>query len=439
MKLRALSRSLSAAIAAATLLSFAPDARAQMSDTERKSAARAAYAEGVRLQDEGNAAEALGRFEAAQKFFDAPTHLLHIAECQAAIGRLVEATETYELLNRRQLPPGSPEAFVLAQQQGQAELPPLRARVPTLRITVKPEVGKLQGLQVTVNGVAMPVELVGIARPLNPGVYRFTAQAQGYATAAAVDVPLAEKERKDFELTLVPSRGGTVAPAPPPYTDATTPPAEASAGPTSFGLLFGARFGASIPAGSIRSAGGERRAMSDETAAGGGAGIDVYARLAKMLLIGGTFEYMSLSAPSTLATITGQGTTSGSTTYFGAAVGIVPNIDKVSFIGDVGIGSRSYARELRAEGLVTDVSYRGIEFGVNAGLSIPAGPIRIVPRVGATFGSFTSFETGGRRVEIGSADRETHAFVFLGLGVYYSLGFGPKPAAPATTPAPASL
>src|SRR5437879_7764852 len=102
----------------ATLLS-STGARAQMSDTEKKAAARAAYQEGVKFQDEGKAAEALARFESAEKLFDAPTHLLHIAECQALTGRLVESSETYETLARKTLPPGAPDAFVQAQQQGQ--------------------------------------------------------------------------------------------------------------------------------------------------------------------------------------------------------------------------------------------------------------------------------------------------------------------------------
>ena len=82
----------------AALLFVTTSARAQMSDTEKKAAARAAYQEGVKLQDEGKASEALVRFESAQKLFSAPTHLLHIAECQALTGRLVEASETYETL-----------------------------------------------------------------------------------------------------------------------------------------------------------------------------------------------------------------------------------------------------------------------------------------------------------------------------------------------------
>ena len=61
--------------AVAALLFSTTSARAQMSDTEKKAAARAAYQEGVKLQDDGKAGEALARFESAQKLFDAPTHV----------------------------------------------------------------------------------------------------------------------------------------------------------------------------------------------------------------------------------------------------------------------------------------------------------------------------------------------------------------------------
>ena len=90
------------------LATFAPaaHAQAQMSETEKKAAARSAYTEGVQLEESGKFAEALARFEAAQKLFDAPTHQLHIVRCQAKTGRLVEASEHYEALTRRSLRPG---------------------------------------------------------------------------------------------------------------------------------------------------------------------------------------------------------------------------------------------------------------------------------------------------------------------------------------------
>lgn len=414
----------------AAALFLTTSARAQMSDTEKKAAARAAYQEGVKLQDDGRFEDALKRFESAQKLFDAPTHLLHIAECQALTGRLVEASETYETLARKSLPPGSPDAFVQAQQQGQAELPPLRARIPTLRVTTKPGPQQVQNLQVNVNGVSMPNELLGIARPLNPGTYRFSAQAVGWSTPQSIDVPLAEKEQKSIELTLVQSAVGPAvvvapAPPPPPYANPEQPRAKTS-GPTSSGFLFGLHAGGVIPTGSVV----DNLKFADFATAGGGGGLDIYARLAKMLLLGATFDYASLGAPDSLpgvpANVTAE--TSAHTSYVGVNLGIIPNIDKVSFIGDLGLGSRNVGRTVTINNARTEQSANGLEFAIGLGISIPAGPIRIVPKTSLGVGSFSSASgTTTQSTDIPSTERATHTFLFLGLAAFYSLDFGSKP------------
>jgi hypothetical protein len=421
----------------ATLLFFTfltTSARAQMSETERKAAARAAYQEGVKLQDDGKFADALSRFEAAEKLFDAPTHLLHIAECQGLTGRLVEASETYETLARKTLPAGSPEAFTQAQQQGQAELPALRARIPSLRVTTKPGPQQVQNLQVNVNGVNMPIELLGIARPLNPGTYRFSAQAAGWSTAQSIDVPLAEKEQKSVELTLQQGAGGgvVVAPPPPPYggkekekereKDKDEKPKRP--GPTSAGLLLGVHAGAEIPGGDVN----DQVKLENFATTGGSGGIDLYARLARMLLLGFTFDYAALGTPKQVNGLAANQTadTSASATYVGINIGIIPNVDKVSFIGDLGIGSRTATLNTTVNGVSADTSATGVEFTISAGISIPAGPIRIVPKTSIGVGSFTSVSTNGKDTDIDSNSRSSHVFVFLGVAAFYSLDFGQK-------------
>jgi hypothetical protein len=432
----------------ATLLSFATSARAQMSDTEKKAAARAAYQEGVQLQDEGKVAEALVRFESAQKLFDAPTHLLHIAECQALTGRLVESSETYETLARKTLAPGAPDAFVQAQQQGQAELPALRARMPTLRVTTKPDPQQLQNLSINVNGVTMPVELLGIARPLNPGTYRFSAQASGWATAAPIDVPLGEKEQKSVELTLVQgAAGATPVVVPPPSAGAPPPyvgPEQRKPKPTgasSTGLLFGVRGGASVPGGQISKtnpAGNTgpyfQGSMDNNASAGGAFGIDAYARLVKILLLGATFEYAGLGAPDATDTTpkTATVTSSAHSTYLGVNIGILPSADHASFIGDVGLGSRTLAGSTKGGGALAqdrEGSATGLEFSIGGGLSCPVGPIRLVPRANLGVGSFSSQKTKGatdNSSDIASGNRATHTFFFIGLAAYYSLDLSKK-------------
>jgi hypothetical protein len=173
-----------------------------MSDSERKASARAAYQEGVELQAKPSYAEALVRFQDAQRVFDAPTHLLHIAQCLAHTGKLVEAQESYELLTHRELGENAPAPFREAVEVGARELADLRPRIPTLRIEVKPAPSTLRNLAVQVNGRPISNEVLGIARPVNPGTYRVTATAWGIPPSKPVDVALAEGNAKAIEVRL---------------------------------------------------------------------------------------------------------------------------------------------------------------------------------------------------------------------------------------------
>jgi hypothetical protein len=371
-------------------------ANAQMSEGEKKAAARAAYIEGVSLQDKGNPAEALARFEAAQKLFDAPTHLLHIAECQALTGKLVEASETYETLIRKPLGKDAPDAFVQAQEQGKAELTQLRQRIPTMRVVVKPEAQSLQNLQITINDKQMPTELVGIARPVNPGPYKLTASATGWGTPAPVEVEVKEKEPKNVELTLqqgvtsgvtvvgpTPQDGAT---PPPPYEQPKPKPVKES--PSASGLLLGVRPGLFVPVGDVD----KNLKFKNFATSGPGVGLDLIGRVARLFLVGGTLEYAALGAPSArdlgpAAQALGAKTqVSTSAVYVGVLAGIMPNVDRVTFVADAGVGMRflSSSRTTTPAGggaeIKNEASYRGLELALNAGLSIPAGPIRIVPK-----------------------------------------------------------
>lgn len=172
-----------------------------MSESERKATARAAYLEGVRLQEAGACPDAIGRFEAAQKFYSAPTHLVHLAQCQAATGKLVEAAESYETLVRYPLNASSPEAFKTAQEDGKREVASLRPRIPTLRVSVTPQPQSLTSLVVKLNNGQMPNEVLGIARPVNPGHYKVTVYAAGYKEASG-EVDVGEGTAKVLELKL---------------------------------------------------------------------------------------------------------------------------------------------------------------------------------------------------------------------------------------------
>ena len=381
------------AFAVATALLFVTTgAHAQMSETEKKAAARAAYQEGVKLQDDGKYADALARFESAEKLFDAPTHLLHIAECQALTGRLVESSETYETLARKTLPAGSPDAFTQAQQQGQAELPALRARIPSLRVTMKPGPQQVQNLQVNVNGVNMPNELLGIARPLNPGTYRFSAQAVGWSTVGAHRrAPRregAEERRAHARAGAGWRRGRRRVRRPPPPTAPADRPTR-TAGEAALVRRADARracCSASTAARSFPAARSSNNVRGSTTSrrAGGGGGLDVYVRLAKMLLLGATFEYASLGAPKSVDGVTGTFDASRAhDATCGVNLGIIPNVDKVSFIGDLGLGSRSATQKLtRGAGSRPSPRSSGLEFALERRHLDPGRPDPARPEAG---------------------------------------------------------
>ena len=172
-----------------------------MSESERKAIARAAYQEGLGLQEGGKCAEAVSKFEAAQKFFPAPTHTLHLAQCQAATEKLVEAAENYESLSRTQVTKDMPDAFKQAIRDAKKEGPAVRKRVPSLRITVTPAPSTLTGLTVKLNGATFPVEVLGIARPIDPGKYKVVVTAAGYKEASS-EVDVAESASRAVDLTL---------------------------------------------------------------------------------------------------------------------------------------------------------------------------------------------------------------------------------------------
>lgn len=186
---------------AAPAATGAPDVASTLSESERKATARAAYIEGVDLQAKNDCATALPKFEVAQKMFSAPTHLLRIGQCQAATGKLVEAQETLETLVRTPLGKDAPDAFRQAQEEGKKELGTLKPRIPTLRIQIAPAPSSLKGLMVLVNGSPMPNELVGIARPVNPGKYTISAEASG-KKAAPQEIELVEGANKAVDLRL---------------------------------------------------------------------------------------------------------------------------------------------------------------------------------------------------------------------------------------------
>lgn len=172
-----------------------------MSEGERKANARAAYMAGVAAREKSGCPAALSLFETAQRYYPAPTHLLQIAQCQAATGKLVDASETYETLSRLTVANDASDAFRQAQKDGRDELARLKPRVPTLKVQITPPPTSLSGLVVKMNDVTVPNELLGLLRPVNPGTYKVSVTASGYKEASQ-RIDIGEGASQSITLTL---------------------------------------------------------------------------------------------------------------------------------------------------------------------------------------------------------------------------------------------
>ena len=416
-------------------------ANAQMSENEKKAAARAAYTEGVDYQEHGKFAEALADFEKAEKLYDAPTHLLHIAQCQTQLNKLVEATETYETLSHKTLEKGAPDAFKQAQDQGNKDLEALKPRIPTLRVSIKPDPSTLQDLKINLNDKQMPIEMIGIARPINPGTYKITASAKDYGTKDAALLEIKEKDAKSIDLTL--EKGVIVAGTGTGGTDTVVKPAPVDeTGPTPTGLLIGVRPLGFLPFGDVDS----KTSFKDYAGIGAGAAIEVIGRVVKNFLVGGTIQGgvmsgpNSYSPPNTDQSVKAQTANVSATTEFvGVIAGYMLDVDHVTPVAFIQGGYRFIQRSItitdtQATINITHDSVKGLEGGLHAGVSIPAGPMRIAPLLNFDAGQFAVRDCVTNAAGIASGavcNAPDGGFFFMAgvsVGVYYHLDFGrPKP------------
>jgi hypothetical protein len=371
---------------------------AQVSDAER-AGARELFKAGDQLQRAGHFAEALDKFQRAQQVFSAPTNLLRIAECEAALGRLVESAEAYRVVVRTPLPAGAPPAFQAAVDQAKAELSQVEPRVPRLVVQVQP--AGVQNAQMQIDGQNVPGALIGEAMSLDAGVHKVIVLAPGFESAEQ-QIELKEHDSKTVPFVLNPVSGVTysAALAPPPVGPGSTvngpmpppPPAIVAVdlGPppppvSSTSLLLGLHLGAEVAGGSVPDPAGGSGLVDPSSVGSGGLayGIDGGLRFARHWYVGLTLDHATFSGVSS--------TSSGSnTTLLAVVLGIIVNPQRVSFYGELGLGGRSFAdHTTNASGQVSKETKNAGDISLGAGIWIPAGRfVRIIPKLSVGFSSF---------------------------------------------------
>jgi hypothetical protein len=415
------------------LLGASPAALAQVSDAER-AGARELFKEGDQLQRAGHFAEALDKFQRAQQVFAAPTNVLRIAECDAALGRLVESAEAYREVLRTPLPAAAPPAFQAAVDQAKAELSQVEPRVPRLVVQVQP--AGVQNPQMQIDGQNVSGALLGEPIPLDTGVHKIAVLAPGYATTEQ-EVDLKEHDSKTVALTLNPSAPPAPAPvaaapgAPPPVQGA-TPPAPppivaVDLGPSEplrsrVGLLFGAHLGFEGAGGSVP-APNATNAIDPSNVAGGGFafGLDGGVRFARRWYVGLTLDravFSSANADALAGNDVSKATSN--TTQLGIILSFIGNPDHVSFYGEIGLGERWFdVHETTTQGALDppDHLYKGGEFMLGLGVWIPAGrSFRLLPKLTAGLGSL-----GNGNTNTNSNYDAFATFVMLGMAGFYNI------------------
>jgi hypothetical protein len=198
-----MSRPTLAFLAVASLLfSAAPPAGAE-SAAERDEA-RALFREGSRLAKEGRWREAEEHYGRSLARKRAAITLYSLAVAERRTGRLVEAIAHLQAF----LAEPRTSATAAYEDPAREAVAELSRRVPRLVLAVAPT--GVRGLSIDVDGVPVPVALMGEPRPVNPGAHAVTARAPGHREER-VQLTAFEGGVKRVKLVLVPG-----APEPPP-------------------------------------------------------------------------------------------------------------------------------------------------------------------------------------------------------------------------------
>jgi hypothetical protein len=215
---------------------FAPGAQAQTAAD--RATARELGLDGQNALDKKDYATAEDRFRRADALFHAPTLLLGYARAEAALGKVVNASEAYNRIVREGVAPGAPPVFVAAVEAARAEAGAVQARIAGVTITV---VGP-ENPTVTLDEQPVPVAALGVKRPVDPGEHTVKASADGWQPAetkfTVADAGATTASLKMTKLTgPAPAAGATPPtssqPAATASTGGSTPPAADTGTPSS--------------------------------------------------------------------------------------------------------------------------------------------------------------------------------------------------------------
>lgn len=178
----------------------ASTARAQPTPAELR-AARALFAEATKDEQAGRWAAALDKLRRVGDVKMTAGVRYHVALCEENLGRAAAALGDYTAARDSAVAEKNKDVIALVPD---AFLDDLRARVPTLAISIPPGMEPSSAdLEVALDGQAQSKERLAAPIALDPGVHRVEARAPGRRPFAMV-VTLNERDRARVDVALPP-------------------------------------------------------------------------------------------------------------------------------------------------------------------------------------------------------------------------------------------
>lgn len=195
-------RAAAAAVAGAWLLFSFPVHAQSASDLE---SARDLYKQARDLRTKGDLKAALEKFKGANALAATPITALELGRTYMQLGQLLEAREAFLSVSRLKVQSDESERSAAARAEAAELAEQVRPKIPSLVVRVP------SGATVSVDGVTVPPDAVGLPRKLNPGAHEVSAR-MGEGSEDKKSVTL--KEGESSEITLAPK--GDAPSVPPP-------------------------------------------------------------------------------------------------------------------------------------------------------------------------------------------------------------------------------
>lgn len=407
-----------------------------------KALAETLFDEARKLGAEGKYEEACPKFAESNRRDPGIGTLLYLADCYEKTNKLASAWATFREASQKAKAAGQTDRAKIAGDRATA----IEPQIIRLTVVVSKE-AQITGLEVLLDGQALPDALWGTPMPVDGGKHVLEARAPGRARWST-EISLTEKgEKRTAPIPVLAATGA--APPPPPATTASTappppPPKDAppvrddgtkpdGAKPAAFAPVAALRFGYAMPTGKSGSAGsGDSVALSSLVSSGPGVEVNGGARIGghvtaflfyarQFLSASGDVSGSSKSAYRQVfglgAQVASSHATRGPVGFYGEA-GLVVS-DQVALSASAPAGEPACASDAKLDGA-------GIRLGGGANIPV-AGMLVVSPLLTADVGRFSSATLsndsgcGRKSGSYSLASKDVHATLFAGVSIAFPL------------------